>query len=68
MKQIAASVVTALFLLSVPASAMETKSQCKADYKEAKKTAGKLKTHRERVDAKKDAKKKYNACLEHAKM
>ena len=69
MKQIAASVVTLLFLFSVPAIAIDkdTKSQCKVEYKEAKKAAGKLKTHRERVDAKRGAKKKYDECLEHAK-
>jgi hypothetical protein len=69
MKQIAAGVVTLLFLFSVPAIAIDkdAKSQCKVEYKEAKKAAGKLNTHHERVDAKKDAKKKYNECIEHAK-
>lgn len=70
---------TALFLISafmaVPAFSAESKKteekeaikQCKAEYSTAKKEAGEKKTHKERVDAKKVAKKSYDECVEKAK-
>jgi hypothetical protein len=45
----------------------DAKHHCQAEYKEAKREAGKLTTHKARVDAKRDAKRKYDECLEKAK-
>ena len=71
MKRLIATLIIAIFALAVPAGAMksvkEAEKQCRAEYKEGKKQAGTLKTHKERVDAKRDAKKKYDECLENAK-
>jgi hypothetical protein len=44
-----------------------TKEQCKSEFSEAKRAAGKLGTHHERVEAKRTAKTKYNECVENAK-
>ena len=71
MKRLIATLIIAIFALAVPAGAMksvkEAEKQCRTEYKEGKKQAGTLKTHKERVDAKRDAKKKYDECLENAK-
>lgn len=61
-----------ILAVAIPAGAAtkaekDAKHQCRAAYKEAKTEAGKLKTHKERVDAKLDAKRKYDECLEKAK-
>lgn len=75
MKRVLSSVVMAAFLLSLPAFAVESKKaeekeavkQCKTEYSQAKKEAGEKKTHKERVAAKKEAKKAYEECVEKAK-
>ena len=72
MKRMITSAVLLTMALAVPAGAL-TKSQkdashqCRVEYNEAKRQAGSLKTHRQRVDAKRAAKTKYNECLENAK-
>jgi len=71
MKRLMTTAVLLLFTAAIPANAMtsvkDAKHQCRAEYKLAKKQAGALKTHQERVDAKRDAKTKYNECLQNAK-
>jgi len=72
MRRAIASAVLVIFALAVPAGAMmkadkDAKHQCRTEYNEAKRKAGELKTRRERVDAKRDAKKHYDECLENAK-
>ncbi len=72
MKKLMTSAMIVAFALAVPAGAMTkgekgAKEQCKSEYSEAKKAAGKLGTHRQRVDAKRAAKTKYNECVENAK-
>ena len=72
MKRLIATVIIATFALAIPAGAAtkavkEAEKQCRTEYNEGKKQAGTLKTHKERVDAKRDAKKKYDECLENAK-
>ena len=72
MKRLIATIIIATFALAIPAGAAtkavkDAEKQCKMEYKEGKKQAGTLKTHKERVDAKRDAKKKYDECLENAK-
>jgi hypothetical protein len=71
--------LAALFLISafmaVPGFSAETKKaeekeaikQCKTEYATAKKEAGEKKTHKERGEAKKEAKKHYEECVEKAK-
>lgn len=72
MRRLASSLSIALLLLSVPAFAKskeekEALKQCKTEYSAAKKAAGEKATHKERVDAKKDAKKAYEECVDKAK-
>jgi hypothetical protein len=72
MKKLMTSAVIVAFALAAPAGAMTkgekgAKEQCKTAYSEAKKAAGKLGTHHERVEAKRTAKTKYNECVENAK-
>jgi hypothetical protein len=72
MKRLIAALVIAVFASAVPGVAAtqavkEAEKQCRVEYKEAKKQAGALKTHKERLDAKHDAKMKYNECIETAK-
>jgi len=72
MKRLIAALIIAIFAFAVPGGAAtktvkEAEKQCRTEYKEAKKQAGTLKTHKGRVDAKRDAKKKYDECLENAK-
>jgi hypothetical protein len=72
MKRLMATFIIAMFVFAVPGIAMtktvkEAEKQCRMEYNEAKKQAGTLKTHKERVDAKRDAKKKYDECIETAK-
>lgn len=72
MKRLMAMLIIAMFAFAVPGVAMtktvkEAEKQCRMEYKEDKKHAGTLKTHKERVDAKRDAKKKFDECIENAK-
>ncbi len=72
MKRVIATAVVLLFAIAIPAGAATKKEkdarhQCRVEYNEAKRQAGTLKTRRERVDAKRDAKKKYDECLENVK-
>ncbi|HYS54034.1 MAG TPA: hypothetical protein VER58_09770 [Thermoanaerobaculia bacterium] len=71
MRRLISSLVMVQLALAIPATALtkaekEAKHQCRVTYNAEKKEAGKLGTHRARVDAKRDAKKKYNACVENA--
>ena len=72
MRRAITGAVLVMLALAGPAGAMmksdkDAKHQCRVEYNEAKRKAGELKTRRERVDAKRDAKKKYDECLENAK-
>ena len=72
MKRLMATLIIAMFAFAVPGVAAskavkEAEKQCRMEYNEAKKQAGTLKTHKERTDAKRDAKKKYDECIEGAK-
>jgi hypothetical protein len=59
--------MSALAVDSKKAGEKEALKQCKTEYSEAKKMAGEKKTRHERVEAKKEAKKNYNECVEKAK-
>ena len=71
MKAVASALVLSL-ALGIPAGAATSPQkaamkQCKVEYKEAKKQAGTLKTHNDRVAAKREAKANYKQCLDTAK-
>jgi hypothetical protein len=72
MKRFIASIIVASFAIAIPAVAdskavKAAKHQCRVEYDDAKHQASLLKTHKERVDAKRDAKKTYEACVDNAK-
>jgi Ni/Co efflux regulator RcnB len=73
MKRIISTAVALAFVVAMPLAAADTKGekeakeQCRVEYKQAKKDAKKLSSHKQRVDANHAAKERYKDCLARAK-
>lgn len=72
MRRAITSAALVILAVAVPAGALtraakDAKQQCKVEYKAAKQQAKQLSTHSQRVDAKREAKARYNTCVDNAK-